>query len=262
MIISINKRKPWPTTLLVIILFSVLGSCNHHEEQKLLIATAANAHFALEEIADNFAVETGIPTKIVIGSSGKHTAQIEAGAPYDIFVSADLRYPERLFTAGLTTSAPGIYAYGNLVLYSNKILTNQSLKKLLQESSNRIAIANPETAPYGMAAKEVLINLQLWDTLEQELVYGENVAQATQFVRTGAADLGFTASSLLDQSVDGGSVKHFIYVDTNLYSPIAQGVVIMKESTNPELAKKFYQYLFSAKGKEIMDKYGYRVADP
>lgn len=211
----------------------------------------------MQEIAANFSDQTGIQTELIISSSGKHTAQIIAGAPYDIFISADMKYPHKLYTENLTSAKPRIYAYGQLVLWSMNKEQIVSLEGLEHQELNHLALPNPETAPYGTAAREVLQKINQWQILSSRLIFGESVAQANQYIVSGAAELGFTASSIV-MAPTNEHLGRWIIVPDSLYTPIAQGVVLLKRSTKPEQAEKFYKYLLSEEAMITLKAYGYR----
>lgn len=225
--------------------------------QKLRIAVAANAQFVAGVLAQEFKQQTGIEPELIVGSSGKFTAQIEQGAPFDVFMSADMKYPEELFAKQLTTAKPQIYAYGTLVLWVNSD-AKPSVNGLTKADVKKIAVANPALAPYGEATIEALKKLKLYDRLQPKFVFGESIAQVNQFLLTGAADAAFTAKSVVMDPAQQG--KGWTEVDSKLYKPIAQGVVVLKASTGENLkqAQKFYKFLFSAKAKQIFRAYGYR----
>jgi len=228
--------------------------------QKLRIAVAANAQFVANVLANEFKKQTSIDAKLVVSSSGKLTAQIEQGAPFDVFLSADMKYPQELFAKQLTTGKPEIYAYGTLVMWSKKeINLAKGLNALNQPFIKRIAIANAALAPYGEAAEQALEHTGLLAQLKPKLVYGESIAQVNQYLLTGAVDVAFTAKSIvLDPAQkDKGNWKE---IDAKLYKPIAQGVVVLKASNGENLkqANRFYKFLFSAKAKQIFKQYGYR----
>lgn len=225
----------------------------------LTVAVAANVQYTFEELSAEFQKETGIAVKPVIGSSGKFMAQIANGAPFDVFLSADMSYPEALAKKRLTHNSPRIYAYGTLVLWTmNGIDLSSGIKAVLDPGVRKIAIASPNTAPYGRQAVNALKYYNIYPQVEKKLVYGESIAQANQFITSKAADLGFTATSIV-RSANMKDKGQWIEVDKEAYEPIAQGVVILKyaQKGNLEDAQKFFDFLFSAKAGEIFKKYGY-----
>lgn len=213
--------------------------------------------FAINELVDNYAKISGIECEIIISSSGKLTAQINEGAPFDVFVSANMKYPNDLFEKGLTLGKPKIYAHGKLVLWSMKNEITPSIQLLENDIVKHIAIANPKTAPYGNAAIEVLNHYHIFEKLQSKLVYGESIAQVNQFVNSQAAQIGFTAKSVVlsPKMINKGK---WIEIDESIHSPIAQGIVCLKsDSIKENLALKFSDFLFSKKGKEILNTFGY-----
>jgi len=236
--------------LLVLSLF--LFSCKKDKEPTLQIATAANMQYAMNEIIARFEQKYGINCDLIVSSSGKLTAQIMEGAPYDVFVSADMKYPNTLFVNNFTSNSPKVYAHGNLVLWTNKLNNKPTLEILSTKNIKHIAIANPKTAPYGKAAVELLKHLNIYNKVESKLVYGESIAQTNQFIITGAAEVGFTAKAVV-LAPNLKSKRNYIELDSKMYSPIKQGVVILKNGkSNPEYKKKFYTFLISKKGAEIL----------
>jgi molybdate transport system substrate-binding protein len=228
--------------------------------QKLRVAVAANAQFVVQLLAKEFKQQTGVEAELIVSSSGKLTAQIEQGAPFDVFLSADMKYPQELYTKHLSTAKPQIYAYGTLVLWSKgEINISGGISSLTNPAVQKIAIANAALAPYGEAAEQAIEHSNLLAKLKPKLVYGESIAQVNQYLLTGAADVAFTAKSVvLDPAQqDKGYWKE---VNPKLYQPIAQGIVLLKSATGQNLvqAKKFYQFMFSAKAKQILKKYGYK----
>jgi len=248
------------TTLikLTFFLLAVAGTGCKPGQDKLTIATAANCQFAIDSIATNFSKETGIKINLVISSSGKHTAQIIAGAPYDIFISADMKYPQRLYAQGLSEAEPEVYAYGKLVLWSINKTMKTTIDNLIKKDFQHLAVPNPETAPYGIAAREAMIKLNLWEELQDYFVFGESVAQTNQYIVSGAADIGFTAASIV-KAPKNQSLGRWVAVSDSLYRPITQGVVILKSTTKPDEAQRFYQYLFSENSKKVLTSFGYKV---
>lgn len=245
--------------LFIISLSLLLLACSPHRSEILTIATAANMQWAMQEITQSFTDKTGIPCETVISSSGKLTAQIQAGAPFDVFVSADMQYPTALFQQGLTTAEPTVYAYGQLVLWSRVEGLEPSVDLLTRDLIRHIALPNPKTAPYGVAAVEVLRYYNIYDAVEEKLVFGESVAQANQFIVSQAAEIGFTAKAVvLSPNLQG--TGHWQELNPDTYSPIAQGVVVLAQETGPsEQAQSFYDFLRSKEGQEILVKFGYTV---
>lgn len=237
------------------------AGCHQSPPETLTIATAANMQFAMKEILNDFTQKTGIECNSVISSSGKLTAQIKAGAPYDVFVSADMKYPETLYKSGFAIEKPKIYAYGNLVLWSLKKRDALALESLIKTDVHHIALANPITAPYGVAAEEVLKSQHLYSKIKDKLVFGESIAQTNQFILSGTADMGFTAQSVLTSPEVKGKGS-WIVVDPKLYQPIAQGILILKNSRKKEQeARKLMQFLFSTEGRAVLKKYGYSIPE-
>lgn len=239
--------------LYIILGFGLLFGCNE-KEQKVRIATAANMQFAIDSLAKNFTLKTGIPSQSVISSSGKLTAQITAGAPYDIFLAADMKYPKVLFEKGLTANQPKVYAKGKLILWTLKDSISPSIAYLETDKINHIAIANPETAPYGAAAMEVLKHYQLGQKLKNKLVFGESIAQTNQFIHSEAAEIGFTSLSTI-KAPKLMNKGRWIEIDTNLYPPIEQGIVILKNHHKD--ADQFYDFLFTEEARNILNHFGY-----
>ena len=226
--------------------------------QPLRVAVAANAQFVMERMKAAFQKKTGTPVELIVSSSGKLTTQIQQGAPYDVFLSADMDYPQTLHKAGLTTAAPVVYAYGSLVLWT---LTDLPLTADLAVLSNpavrHVAMANPATAPYGEAAVSFLKYRKRLDPVKPKIVYGESIAQVNQYVLTGAAEVGFTAKSVV---LDPGLKQrgHWIDLPATGYSPIAQGVVILKRTGQLPAARRFVQFLRSPDARRILQQFGYR----
>jgi len=227
----------------------------------ITIAGAANVQFTLEDLKAEFTKETGIEVKTVIGSSGKLTSQIENGAPFDIFLSADMKYPKTLYSEGFSLRSPQVYANGVLILWTMKNLDlSKGINVLTDAGVQKIAIANPDLAPYGRQAVNALKFYRLYDSLQKELVLGESISQANQFISTGAADIGFTAKSvvLAPNMQDKGK---WIEVDPQSYKAIAQGVIVLRyaDQNHAKEAHEFYDFLFSAAAQDIFKKYGYHL---
>ncbi|MEQ9301196.1 MAG: molybdate ABC transporter substrate-binding protein [Cyclobacteriaceae bacterium] len=240
------------------IILSIL-SCSTREPRTMTIAAAANVQYAIDSLVSVFELDTGTDCEVVISSSGKLTAQISKGAPYDIFLSADMRYPKTLFDNGLLKNEPIIYAQGSLVLWGPTNIDSDDLWKLLRSDEMKyIAIANPKTAPYGIAAMEALSSMKLMDVVADKLIYGESIAQTNHFITSGAAGLGFTAKSVVMTRLmkDKG---YWLEVDPNHYVPIDQGMAIINhEGYELPAAQIFYDFMLSPKAQSILKYFGYQ----
>lgn len=229
------------------------------KENSITIAVAANMQFAIQKLADRFSDQTGIACELVIASSGKLTAQIKEGAPFDVFVAANTKYPQAVYDAGLSDDQPKIYAYGKLVIWSLDKKIQPSFDALLNPQVKHIALANPKTAPYGLAAVNALQQKELYKLLEEKLVYGESISQTNQFIISGAAEIGFTALSVVKAS-EVQIKGNWILVDDSLYNPIEQAAVLInREVQVNESAKAFYEYIFTEEAQEILLEFGYSV---
>ncbi len=225
------------------------------------IAAAANIKFALDEIHRAFTQETGKRVRISYGSSGNFVAQIRHGAPFELFLSADERYIEQLQNLGVTQEAGTLYAIGRLALAAPKssplVLDSElnGLKQMLQAGNiKRFAIANPEHAPYGERAKEILLKQGLWQTIEPKLIYGENVSQAAQFALSGSTQGGIVALSLAIAPQFKASA-HYVELPESMHSPMLQRMVLTDKAG--DTAKQFYHYLQGQRAGEIFVKYGF-----
>lgn len=243
---------------LLVFVFITIGFIQ--PKQKVSVAVAANVQFAMEQLKSQFEKETGIEVDVTISSSGKFTAQIEEGAPYDVFVSADVSYPLELYKKSFTADAPKVYAKGSLVLWTMRNDLKPSIRELSAKEIKKIAIANPKIAPYGVAAEEVLKYYKVYDEVKNKLVYGESIAQTNQYITSMAADIGFTAKSVVLSNEMKGKGS-WMDVDKKAYSPIAQAAVILKhgKDKNTNASQKFYNYLYSNNAKAILKEYGYIV---
>lgn len=247
-------------TALLIVLFISFNGFKNKPEHKVTVAVAANVQYAMETLKTKFEKETGIKVEVILGSSGKLTQQIQEGAPFDVFVSADTKYPLTLHQNNFASNAPKVYANGVLVLWTarNDLKLSADLSFLLSDNIKKIAIANPKTAPYGVAAEEVLKHYNLYNKIQDKLVFGESIAQTNQFILTKSADVGFTAKSVvLANETKGKGV--WIEPDKKNHTPIAQSAIILKHGaeTNKASSEKFYNYLYSNGAKEIFRRFGY-----
>ncbi|MDY8137178.1 molybdate ABC transporter substrate-binding protein [Aquimarina sp. 2201CG5-10] len=249
------------STLFLVIAILIFSSCKTEKNQHITIATAANMQFAMNSLVQTFTKQTGIQCQLIIGSSGKLTAQIKEGAPYDLFVAANLKYPEEIQHSNLAVYPPKVYAYGTLVLWSMNDSIQPSINRLMHPKIHHIALANPKTAPYGVAAIETLQNYDIYDTILNKLVYGESIAQTNQFITSKSAEIGFTSKSVVLSAKMKGK-GNWSEIDPAIYSPIKQGVVLINQKSLHPNAEKFYEFLFSKEAKKILEDFGYLVSQP
>jgi molybdate transport system substrate-binding protein len=230
--------------------------------QEVRVAAAADLQFVLKDLARQLEQKSGTHLAITFGASGTFFAQIQNGAPFDVFLSADKEYPSKLEAAGLTE--PGtlrVYARGHLVLWappgSTYAFEAKGLNALQDSKIEKIAVANPEHAPYGRAAVAALKTAGLYQELQPKLVYGENISQAAQFVQSGNAQVGLIAMSLaLSPAMKDGQRWE---VTQNWYPPIEQAAVILKSAKNKEAAKAFLEFLGSDAAIKTLQEYGFSV---
>jgi molybdate transport system substrate-binding protein len=224
--------------------------------EPLTIAVASNFRAAAEEIVVAYNDATGFDARISSASTSKLYAQIRNGAPFDVFLAADSKHPRLLEDASLTTvGSRTTYALGSLVLWSPE---ETDCRQALDSLGKRyLAIANPQTAPYGIAAKQFLVSAGLWERVEQRLVYGENVGQAMQFVATRNAQLGLIAAS---QAADPNSPPSSCAwaVPAGTHEPIEQQLVVLRRTEMNQAVSAFVEFLASDAAKSIIYKYGYR----
>lgn len=230
---------------------------------ELLVAAAADLDPTLHDLAQQYEKKSGIRIKLSFGASGALTQQIQNGAPFDLFFSADMDFPKRLIADGQADAA-SLYQYsiGKLVLWvpanSSLDLERQGMAALLDGSVNKIAIANPEHAPYGRAAVAALKHAGLYDRLSERFVMGENVSQAAQFAESGNAQAGFVAlAHALSPAVK--SRGKFWVVPADYYPPLEQGTVILSRSQHKKEAADFLQYLKTKDASDVLRKYGFTL---
>jgi len=233
---------------------------------ELRVAAAADLKFALEEIVQEFRAEhPDVAIEVAYGSSGNFTSQIESGAPFDLFLSADVGYVRQLSARGLTV--PGsefVYAVGRLVLWlprSSPLDGSRGLAALRDPAVRKIAIANPRHAPYGRAAEAALRALGVYTEVQGKLVLGDNVAQAAQFVETGAADAGIIALSLALSPVLASEGRHF-EVPASAYPRLEQGGAILKAAKDPAAARALRDLVLGARGRAVLERWGFLAPGP
>lgn len=226
------------------------------------IAAAAYLRFALDDIVENYRQEyPERAIEVIYGSSGRFYAQIVNGAPFDLYLSADIAYPKALAEAGLAATEVQPYALGRIVLWSStREASELNLAVLQQPEFRRIAIANPRHAPYGARAREALLETGLWQELESRLVYGENIAHTLQLVQSGAAEVGIIALSLaLSPTIlsQGG----YYLIDDALHQPLEQGFIVTARAADNDTAHHFAHYLWHSESRSIMRAYGFMLPD-
>ena len=225
----------------------------------LNIAVASNFAHSLHALAEDFESKTSHRIRISRASTGKLYTQINHGAPFDIFLAADEQRPDKLIAEGKADAElSAIYAIGKLVFISHISSDGSCIETLNNSVLKRLAIANPKTAPYGLAAQQTLEKLQLWKTLQHKLVMGENIAQSLQFVSTGNAQAGFVAKSMLLQDA---KVEFSCQWDVpaNLHEPIKQKMLVLAKASNKTAVKAFWQYMQTDDAKTIIKNSGYDI---
>jgi molybdate transport system substrate-binding protein len=233
--------------------------------EDLVIAAASDLNFAFKELVAGFEKTSGIHVKLTLGSSGNFYSQIQNGAPYDLYFSADVRYPQKLIEAGhAQPDSLYKYAIGRIVLWAPKSspvpVEQRGMESLLDPSIQKIAVANPKHAPYGRAAVAAMEYFQVHERVKDRLVLGENIAQAAQFVESGAADIGVIALSLaLAPSMKAGG--KYWEIPASAHPPLEQGAVLLKGSKNVKGARAFLDFIKHEAGQKVMAKYGFIVPD-
>jgi len=230
--------------------------------QEITVAAAADLQFAMQDIAEQFQKETGKNVKLIFGSSGSFFQQIQNGAPFDVFFSADLNYPKKLEAARLTE--PGSYyqyANGRIVIWVLKdsvLDVSSGLKSLLNPNIKKIAVANPQHAPYGQAAVAAMQKEGIYDKVKDKFVLGENISQTASFVVSGSADVGIVALSLALSPImkDKG---RYVEIPTDEYPPIQQAGVVLSSSKNKQVAKQFLSFIRTTAAADTLRRYGFEV---
>ncbi|MBI1891740.1 MAG: molybdate ABC transporter substrate-binding protein [Burkholderiales bacterium] len=242
-----------------IILLSMFSASLAFAGQTLSIAAAADLAPCIEELNHAFVKQAGaVDIKTSIGSSGNFFAQIKNGAPFEVFLSADLRYPTELARAGYADAdSLTLYAHGQLVMWTKNsaIDVSQGLRLLTDPRIKRIAIANPEFAPYGRAAKAALEKAGIWEQLVPKIVFGENIAQTTQFAQSGNADIGFISGAHAASSKGGRSWQ----VPAEYYPLIEQAAVVTAKGHANPLARRYVAFLRSDAARAVFAKHGFSL---
>jgi molybdate transport system substrate-binding protein len=230
--------------------------------KEIMIAAASDLNFAMKELVAEYEKTSGNQVKLSLGSSGNFFSQIQNGAPFDLYFSADIGYPKRLEEAGLTV--PGSlyrYAVGRIVLWTaskSQIDVSKGMEVLGMPTIKKIAIANPKHAPYGRAAVAAMEHYNVHNLAKNKLVLGENVSQAAQFIESGACEAGIIALSLaLAPTLKAGGT--YWEIPAAAHPPLEQGAVILKSSKQQDAAKHFLEFMQAVKGQELMRRYGFTL---
>jgi len=233
----------------------MLGISHAATAVEIRIACAANFYPTLNKIKQQFEQASDHKLTIIRGSTGKLFAQISRGAPFDIFLSADSKRVDKLVAQGKSAEDRSyVYATGQLSLWKPNSVSSQSIKEILYAGEfKKLAIANPKTAPYGLASVETLKAMELYDEVKSKLVYGENISQTLQFVESGAADLGFVARSHVNNDI-------YWEVEDYMHKPIQQKMIVIKHSKNIDASKIFLDFILSAEIQKLIEKNGYAVS--
>jgi molybdate transport system substrate-binding protein len=249
-------------TALVLIAVAMFGTASCEKaaptaRAQLRVAAAASVRFAIEDIGTAFEQSNpNVDVVVTSGASGTFVAQISQGAPFDVFFSADTSYPTRLQAEGLGVEPVIVYARGTLVLWSRDGKQPTGFESIEEPDVKHIAIANPEIAPYGRAAKQAMQMADVWDSAQPRLVQGENVEQAAQFVVGGGAELAFVPLSLAKRETG-----EYWVLPAETYDPIEHACVVVKSSSNPELAAAFREFVASPIGREVLQQHGFTAPE-
>ncbi len=251
-----------PSALLLVVLFAAPSLRAEVPRQTLAIAAAADLVYCLADLDREFVRQhPGADLKITTGSSGNFFTQLQHGAPFDVFLSADLKFPRDLAKAGLADERSlTTYAFGRIVLWTNHpgVDVEKGLSVVNDPDVKKFAIANPEHAPYGRAAKAALEHAGLWEAAAKKLVTGENIAQTAQFVQTGNAEAGVVALSLV-LSPALAKVGTWKEIPADFYPKLEQGAVVTAPGAKNPLAAAYIGFLRSPEARVIFDRYGFQL---
>jgi molybdate transport system substrate-binding protein len=266
---ALNGAESVVSLLLLVISLALFAPSGFAQETKkpseLGVAAAADLSTVLKEIGADYEKKSGVRVKLSFGASGALTQQIQNGAPFDVFFSADMDYPRQLIASG-QADASSLYQYavGRLVLWvpSNSPLDieHQGMNVLLDPSVKKIAIANPQHAPYGRAAVAAMKHSGVYDRVADRLVLGENISQAAQFVESGNAQAGFVALAHAVAPAMRGQGKYW-EIPANAYTPLAQGVVVLSHAQHKNEAAQFLEYIKTKEAAELFRKYGFTLPE-
>jgi molybdate transport system substrate-binding protein len=242
------------TALLLLVLHGLIA-----DAQNIKVAIAANLQPVMKDLQKDFKKQTGIDVDAISGPSGGLTTQIKNGAPFDVFLSADTDFPRELFKSGFAGKKPVVYAKGVLIICSAQKIDFTNWAKLLPKAAiKKIAIGNPAIAPYGKAAAETLNKAGIYETVKPKIVLGESITQVNTYIVTGVVQAAFTTLSLV-KDANNKTPLYWKIINPKTYSPIEQGMVLLKHAEHNTQAEKFYSYILSPSAKKIFIKYGYQV---
>ena len=245
-----------PIKILLLAVLVALSGCGKKEASSsdaIKVAAASDLQFAFKEVGVAFEKKTGRKVTFTFGSTGQLAKQISEGAPYDVFAAANVSFIDEVVKAEACDGATkAMYARGRIVVWT-KSMAIASLGELTDARFVKIAIANPEHAPYGKAAKEALETAGIWDTVKPKIVYGENISQTLQFAQTGNVEASIAALSLAKASAEG----KYMMVDDKLHKPIDQALVVCKRGVSQAVAKEFAAFVNSEEGRAIMKRFGF-----
>jgi len=261
------KRALISSTLFALLALVPAGSVTpaQADDREISVAAAADLSSALQEVAANYEKRTGVTVKLSFGASGALTQQIENGAPFNVFFSADMDYPRQLIKDGKADGASLYrYAVGRLVLWVPKDspldVEHKGIDVLLDPYVKKISIANPQHAPYGRAAEATLKHYGLYEKIADRFVLGENISQAAQFVESGNAQAGFVALAHAMAPLLQGKGRYWI-VPSDAYPPLDQGVVLISHSPHQQDAAAFLEYIKSDEVAAGLRRYGFSTSD-
>jgi molybdate transport system substrate-binding protein len=264
MSVPIMKRYIRCLSVLFFLTFGNHALLSAASAEELAIAAASALNWAMKEVTAKFEAASGAKVNLTIGSSGNLYSQIRNDAPFDLYFSSDIGYPKKLEEAGMT--APGTlyrYAVGRLVLWvpkESRLDVEKGMELLRNSGIKKVAIPNPKHAPYGRAAVSALNHFQLYDAVKDKLAMAENTSQAGKFAESGAADVGMIALSVA-LAPDMKTAGRYWEVPSEAHPALEQGAVILKQSRNQDLAKRFLDFLKGPEGVEIMRRYGFMLPD-
>jgi len=259
---GVRASRRIPLRLIFVFLLVMSAALPAARSQELRVAAASDLQFAMPDLAAQFEKQSGLQLNVTYGSSGNFSSQIENGAPFDLFFSADVEYPRRLVSSGIAEPDTLFqYALGQIVIWapatSHLNLAQDTWNALLDPSVQKIAIANPEHAPYGRAAVAALKKANLYDRVQPKFVYGENISQAAQFVQSGNAQAGILALSLaLSPAMRDGKRWQ---IPAEAHPPIRQAVVVLKASSRQSQARAFLEFLKTSPARATLSSFGFQT---